>query len=364
MPDILGRYIVREILALLLPIWGALGFILYVLEWLAQVFNLKVGAGTTLLLYLYKVPSHLQLVFPIAVLFACLAVLGAMNRSREIVAAQAMGRPLNAILFPVLLAVSLACIPYYLVVNHLAPWGMTRHYELMDTEVKKQPSRFSKVRQEKIWYRNQDVLYNVGYFDPTKNELHDVTLYTFDEKFQIVQTIRASRAHWSGREWLLEDGSISLVDPTMAVPAIQKFAARTTRLMEDPTALKRVEFNAETMTQGELYDAITRHRALGINTAQWEVIYHSRYTFFLISFVFVLLAFPRAIRFSRSGGTARDGVFVAGVCLLYWLMYTFGSNLGNSGRLNPAVAVWTPALIFMVGVIIYNRTLNLRSTSD
>jgi len=352
---ILWAYIIREILVVLFPVWAALGFLLFVLEWLAQVFNLKTTAGTALLLYLYKIPSHLQLVFPVAVLFACLAALGAMNRAREIVAAQSFGISSRKILLPVLSAVALASLPYYWVTDHLAPWGMLKHYELLDTRVKQVPSRFSQVRQEKIWYRNQEVLYNVGFFAAEKNELHNVTIYTFDDDFHVVQTITAAKATWNGNNWVLSDGSISLLDRRLETPLVEPFRTRSTRLIEDPRTLKRVEFNAETMNQSELHSAIARHRALGINTAQWEVLFHSRFTFYLISFIFVLLAFPRALRFSRVGSAAKDGVFVAGTCLAYWILFTFGANLGNAGRLNPVFSVWAPPLVFLVGVALYNR---------
>lgn len=357
---ILGGYIIREILVLLFPVWLSLGFILFVLEWLAQVFNLRTSAATALLLYLYKIPSHLQLVFPVAVLFACLAALGAMNRSREIVAAQSFGVSSRRILIPVLVAVAIASLPYYFVTDRLAPWGMVKHYELLDTQVKHTASRFSKVRQEKIWYRNQDVLYNVGFFAADTNELRDVTIYTFDDEFHVVQTITAARATWNGTNWVLSEGSISLVDKRLETPLVEPFHTRSTRLIEDPKQLKRVEFNAETMNQSELAAAISRHRSLGINTAQWEVLFHSRLTFYLISFIFVMLAFPRALRFSRTGSTAKDGVFVAGTCLSYWILFTVGANLGNAGRVSPAVAVWTPALAFLVGVVLYNRVTQMQ----
>jgi lipopolysaccharide export system permease protein len=358
---ILSAYMIREILKLLFPVWLALGLLLFVLEWLAQVFNVKATAGVALLLYLCKIPSHLQLVFPVAVLFSCLVALGAMNRSREIVAAQSFGVSRRKLLMPVLVAVAIASLPYYWVTDHLAPWGMLKHYELLDTQVRQMPSRFSQVRQERIWYRNQDVLYNVGFFAADKNELYNVTIYTFDDDFHVVQTITASKATWNGTNWVLSNGSISLVDKRLETPLVEPFQTRSTRLIEDPRTLKRVEFNAETMGQAELWRSIARHRALGINTSQWEVLFHSRLTFYLISFIFVLLAFPRALRFSRTGGAAKDGVFVAATCMSYWLFFTFGANLGNAGRIHPLVAVWTPPIVFLIGVLVYNRAAKPQS---
>jgi lipopolysaccharide export system permease protein len=352
---ILARYIIEEVLKLLFPIWFGMSFIIFLLEWLARVFRVPAGAATVLQLYVAKIPSYMQLVFPAAVLLSCLIVLGAMNRSLEVVAVQAMGMKRRNILFPLFAAIAIASAPYYLVATYFAPMGLRAHYTIYDTKVMGQASRFSQVRQEKIWYRNQDILYNVGFFDPFKQELYDVTLYTFDEDFYISQTIYAKRARWLETYWELQDGVITLTDKHLETPVTQNFDKRTTRLIENPKNLKRFDFNAETMTQVQLGQNISKYKSLGINTAEWEVIYHGRLSFMLISFVFVLLAFPRSLKFHRTGSPAKDVVFVAAICLVYWLFYNYLMQLGMESRLHPIMAAWAPSILFLLGIIFYNR---------
>jgi lipopolysaccharide export system permease protein len=361
---ILGSQIIKEILKVLLPLWLALGLLLFILEWLAQVFNVKTDAGTALLLYFYKLPSHLQLVYPVAVLFTVLVVLGAMNRSREVVAAQSMGYSGWSLMWPTAVAVLAAGVLHFAVTAYVAPWGMRKHYELYDTAVLKVPPRYSQIRQEKIWYRNQDVLYNVRYFDPEKRELFDVTIYTFDDDFHIAQTINARKAAWNGTNWILSDGSINLVDKRLETPVSQNFERRSTRLLDDPRNMTRIEMTADVASQPELHSLIRRYEALGINTARLEVVFHSRMSFVLIPFIFLLLAFPKTLQFRRShAGVGRDGVFVTAVCMIYWLIFNFGVNMGNTGKLQPAVAAWAPTLLLLAIVIVYNRTRSLRTSS-
>jgi lipopolysaccharide export system permease protein len=352
---ILARHIVLEILGLFFPIWAALGFLLFVLEWLAQVFRLKADALTVLMLYAYKAPSHLQIVFPLAMLLAVMIVVGGMNRNLELVAAQSLGITKSKILAICFLAWGVGAVAQGFVMNNLAPWGMRRHYETMDADVNQVPSRFSQIRQEKIWYRNKDILYNVHYYDPQKNELFDVTIYTFDDNFQIAQTIYANKAEWDGRQWVLTNGRVNLTDKSVANPSSQAFKIKNTRLIENPKSLKRIEFNAETMSEQELYRAIERHRALGINTAEWEVTFHSRLSFFLVSIVFLLLGFALSHHFTRGGGLAKDAGLVAGVSMVYWLLFNFSSTLGNNGKLNPILASWGPSVLFLVCVAAYLR---------
>ena len=360
---VLIKYMVSEILRMLLPVWLGLGFLMFILEWLSKVFSHGGKSGLILLAYLLKVPNYLQLVFPAAALFSCLAVLSAMNRSREIVAAQSIGVKRSKLLFSAALALGLATIPYYFVSDVLMPRGMRKHWEIMDREVIGQPFRYGQVRQEKIWYRNADILYNVRYFDPDKIELFDVSIYTFDQDFQVAQVVYAKKAVWRGTYWSMLDGTITVSDRRLETPVIEKFKERETELIEDPKILKRSELDPEILSQSELMAAIHRHKSLGVNTARWETIFQSRMSFYLISFIFLMLAFPTALRFNRGGGAAKDGIFVAVVCMGYWLFFNYSVNLGYNGKLNPIVAAWAPSIVTMVGVYLYGRTRTLKTES-
>jgi lipopolysaccharide export system permease protein len=361
---ILGRYVIKEILKIQIPLWLSLGFLIFLMEWMSRSFTTGSDVGTQFLLYFYKVPSYLQLVFPMSVLFAFLLVFGQLARNREMVAVQAMGYSNKRVLFPAIAALLLASIPYYVVMNNLSPAGMRKHFEVYDTRVRRTAPRFTKVRQDKIWYRNQDVLYTIHHYDPQKAELFGVTIYTFDDDFHIAQATYAERANWVKDHWVLKKGRIYVTDKRFRMPIIEVFDEKQSRLLDDPSQLRRVDWTPETLGQGPLRRAILQSKSLGINTAQWETIYHSRWSFFSVAFVFILLAFPRATRFHRASGAARDGVFVAAVCTLYWMIFNFGVDLGSSGRLPPAVAAWFPTMIFVAGVFFYTRSLTLKNTSD
>jgi|GEM_PF-1061000 len=362
---ILGRYVIKEILKIQLPLWLSLGFLIFLLEWVGRSLSSGGDPWIQFLFYLVKTPSYLQLVFPISVLFAFLMVFGQMARNREIVALQSFGYSNWKVLLPALCALGLATVPFYMVMNHLAPAGLKKHYEIYDQEIRKGGgSRYQQVRQKKIWYRNQDVLYTIHYFDPKAAELFGVTIYTFDSDFHIAQSLYAEKASWKKDHWLLEKGRIYVSDKRLRTPIIEPFVNRRSQLIEAPSQLKRVDWTSESLSQPELSAAISHSKALGINTAEWETMWHSRWSFFSVAFVFVLLAFPRATRFHRAKGASKDGVFVAVVCMIYWLLFNFGVNLGNSGRLPPILAAWLPTVLFVTGVYYYNRSQTLRDTSD
>jgi len=334
------------------------------MEWLTQVFRTPAPALIVFKLYGAKIPVYLQLVFPAAVLISCLIVLGAMNRHLEVVALQAMGHRRRSIIFPLFFAIILASAPYFFVATYLAPVGLRAHYTILDEDVFHRPSRFSQFRQEKIWYRNQDILYNVGFFDLDKSELYDVTLYTFDDDFHVAQTLYAQRAVWRDLSdenpgldgyWNLEEGVITLTDKRLDVPVMQKFKRRSSRLIEGPKNLRQFEFNADTMTQIQLAQNIKKYKKLGINTAEWEATFHKRLSFMLISFVFVLLALPKALKFNRGGSPIWDILLAVVVCFVYWIIFSWAINLGEQSKIHPAVSAWMPSVLFLLAITFYNR---------
>lgn len=362
---ILSRYVIKEILKIQMALWLGLGFLIFLLEWVGRALGAGGDVGVQFVFYFVKIPSYLQLVFPISVLFSFLMVFGQMARHRETVAVQSLGYSSKRILMPALMALGIASIPFYYVMNTLSPAGLKKHYEIYDTKIRKDKSAmYHRVRQEKIWYRNQDVLYTIHYFDPRKALLYGVTIYTFDKDFHIVQSLYAEKAQWKKDHWLLNKGRIYVSDKRLRTPVIEEFKDRKSYLIEAPSELKRVDWTPESLGQSDLMKAIKQSQSLGINTAEWETMYHSRWSFFTVAFVFVLLAFPRATRFHRSHGASKDGVFVATTCLIYWLLFNFGVNLGKSGRLTPLLGAWLPTLIFMVCVYYYNKSQTLKTSSD
>jgi lipopolysaccharide export system permease protein len=361
---ILGRFIFIEVLKTFFPIWFSLGFLLFVLEWLSQVFKIQASATTTILLYVYKIPLHLQFTFPIAILASLMAVLGAMNKNREIVAAQSLGYKKRQLLAPCLWAVLAGSVLGYFISDRVTPFFLKKHYELYDVEVEKVPSRFSQIRQEKIWYRNKEVLYNVRYLATDKDELLDVKIYTFDEDFNIAQTIQANKAVFNGKAWVLHEGTVSVTDKKLDVPVIEPFKRRETRLIENPTVLRRVEIGPETMTQNELRKTINRNKTLGVNTNRLETIFHSRFSFLFVAFVFLFLAFPMTLKFQRVSNFAKDGVTILGISLVYWMLYNFGVNMGSVGKIHPFLGAWSPSILFCLAIYLYNRTQDLRALSE
>jgi lipopolysaccharide export system permease protein len=361
----LEKYMFKETLWTLFPVWIFLGILLYLLETMSGAVSIKQDFGTVAVLYLYKIPKNLELMFPVAALFSVLQVLGAMNRSHEMVAAKSIGYQTKNFLRPLMLALFVGGLCHYYVADTWAPLGMRQYWERWDLEVKgRKAARSARIKKSKIWFRNQDVLYNVGYWDPEAKEIYDITVYTFDKDFHIAQVVEAARAHWEKNYWVLEDGQIRLTDKSLLVPITQNFRKRQTRLLDKPEDLQVFDFKVDILTQDELGDLINRSRRLGIPTQRWSTLFHSRISFSLVALILVLLAFPRVTRFHRGKGAAADLFFVGGICFAYWVIFHYAVSLGEFGRVPPVVSAWLPNVLALGLAVFYFGYQNLERSSD
>ncbi len=361
---ILGRYVLKEHLLALFPIWGFLGLLLYLFETMSGAVNLKEDFEVVATLYLYKIPKNLELMFPVAALFSVLTVLASMNRSHELVAAKAMGVKNLSLLKPLLLATLLGAVAHYFVTDQWAPLGMKKYYEKWDVQIKGRQARTARIRQSKIWFRNQEILYNVGFLDPKAKEIFDVSIFTFDSDFHVAQIVEAPKATWEEDRWILQNGQVRLVDKKLLHPISKPFARRESRLIDAPQDLQVFDFKVDIMGQEELESLIDRSKQLGVPTMQWETLYHSRMSFLAVAFIFILLAFPRVTRFHRAKGTAGDVLFVGAVCFSYWVFFHFSLNLGQYGRFPPLLAAWTPNILAAVFAAFYFKYQSLERSSD
>jgi lipopolysaccharide export system permease protein len=361
----LEKYMFKETLRTLFPVWIFLGILIYLLETMSGALAIRDEFGKIAALYLYKIPKNLEMMFPVAALFSVLNVLGGMNRAHELVAARSMGfRNLN-LLRPLLLAASLGAVCHYYVSNTWAPLGLRHYWEKWDLEIRgRETVRTTRIKKSKIWFRNQNVLYNVGYWNPELKEIYDITIYTFDQNFHIAQVIEAARAHWEQDRWIMQHGLVRLTDKTLLVPITQSFEVRETKLLDKPDDLQVFDFKVEILNQEDLGALIKRSQRMGIPTSQWNTLYHSRVSFTIVAFILILLAFPRITRFHRGKGAAGDFLFVGAICFGYWVVFHYALSLGGYGRVPPLLAAWLPNFLAAGLAVFYFGYQTLEKSSD
>ncbi len=315
---------------------------------LTQLVDGEFSVGQLLYYHLLGVPRIVAQFAPPSVMIATLMTLSGLNRSQELVACYSIGIGLPRIAMVMLSLAFMVSCGLLVLQDRVVPPLHKRQTIFYQRDMKKREDFMLDFKQDRIWYRSKKLIYNLRTFDPKKNIIYGMAVYTFDDLFNLIQVIDAKRAIFSRDGWRLLDGSITVFDPKDAFPLTEGFKERKLKLSESPEDFTAIEREVEGLRLKELYRYIQKSRQAGADTKANEVRFHSRISLSFVPLVMCVLAFPFAVRGRREGGVAKDLALCLGVTFFYWLFYSIGLSLGTNGALPPWLAAWLPSGVFGV----------------
>lgn len=296
---------------------------------------------------LLNIPQvYIQMVPP-SVLLATVLTLSGLSRTNELIACHSIGVGLGRIVTLLLSIVFIiSCLVLISEDRVLPPTFKKRRLYYMH-EMEKRPDFFLDFKQDKIWYRSQNLIFNLRRFDLVSKTIHGMTVYTFDEAFNLIQVIEAERAQFSdGGGWKLLEGTVTVFSKEDPFPLTNSFKEKKLLITETPKDFQEIEKEVDGLRLKELFRYVERSKAAGADTKAYEVKFHSRISLSFIPIVMCVLGVPFSVRGRREGGAVKD----LGVCLaitfFYWLFYSVGLSLGTNGALPPWLAAWLPSTIF------------------
>jgi len=284
---------------------------------------------------------------PPGVLLATVLTLSGLARTHELVACYAIGYGLKRIFGVILACILLIAGLIFFSEDRILPPVFRIRTNYYWREMKNRPDFFLDIKMDKIWYRSRNVIYNLQRFDPQTKTIFGMSVYTFDDEFNLTQVINAETGNFNGQSWQLNKGSIALFEDSNPFPLIQRFNKKEIQISESPKDFQEIEKEVDGLTLKELNRYIRRMKSAGADTKKYEVKFHSRLSLGFISIVMGFLAVPFSISSRREGGIAKD----LGLCLVitffYWLFYSIGLSLGSNGVLLPWLAAWFPSTVFL-----------------
>ena len=350
-PTILDDYVLRDFALYLTMIAGTFVMLLLVFT-LFELLGDILRNGVSVLTvgeYLLNVTPYF-LYFPIAPLSMLLAVLvtfGLLQRSNEITAIKATGISLYRVVVPVLIAATVVAGVLFLSDQLYLPYTNKRQ-DALRNRIKGKPAQ-TYLRPDRKWIFGQHFdIYYYQFFDPDRDVFGGISVYRFDpHTFQITDRISAERAHWSdslGR-WVYEQGW----ERALAGSAIQNYrqfdVATFPELTEAPAYFKKEIKQSSEMSYEELRRYIHDLEQSGFDVVRLRVQLQKKIAYPLITLVMAILAIPFALSAGKRGALA--GVATAiGIGVVYWTISGLFEAMGNLSQLPPAVAAWSPDVVF------------------
>ncbi len=302
----------------------------------------------------YGIPQIISHTMPVAVLLASLLTFSLLSRNSEIVAMKSSGISLYRVSVPVLVAAALISGCSFLFNEFITPYANQKAKYIEFVEVKKQ-QRTGAFKQNQIWYRSRNAIYNIAYFDHASNKLKGITINYFDPEFRLTMRIDAKEAEWLNNGWAFKN--ILITKFTGAdFPVLERVASRTIELPEKPSDLKAVQKDIDEMGFMELRSFIKKLQSDGYDASRYLADMYGKIAFVMVSVVLAVLGISFSLRSERSGGIALS--IGAGIVIgfSYWIVFAFTVSLGRSGVLPPFLAAWAANIVLgIVAAALYLR---------
>jgi lipopolysaccharide export system permease protein len=361
MNKIISRYIFREIALPFFLILFVLTFVLLMGK-ILQIMDLMVNKGISVVDILHLVmlimPSFLMFTIPIALLVSILIAMGTFSADNEITALKAAGVSLLQIYYPVAIASLLTFICTIVIGYYLVPQSNFATKKLLFELATQNASIGIK---EKVF--NSDFKDLLVYADkiPANGEYMEGVIISDKRSTEEQNTIIAKKAFLVADtkrmivKLRLENGSIHTVSPDLK--NYRKVDFRIYDLILDLSttlATYSEEYKSSTeMTLTELLERMKKPGLDGSAIRELAIEVHKKFSIPLSCIFFGLLALPLGITSHRA---VKSRGFAVGIIIVaaYYLLRIGGEALAETGRLSPAVGVWTPNVIFaIIGVLLF-----------
>ena len=353
--QILARYIATAFFKNLVLVLLGLTGLFFFQTLLTQINDFEFAQK--IIFNLYDIPSMMVMVAPPSVLLATILTFSALSKTNELVACHSIGiglKQMIGVLFPI---VFVMCCFSLVAQDRILPAFNQKKNSFYWKEIQHKPDFFLDVKQEKIWYRSNNLIYHLRNFDAKNERILRLGVYVFDTDFDLVEHIEAETATYDGKDWHLLDGKSTHFNAVTGFPITKLFKERILRINEHPSDFKMIEREVDRLRIKDLIHFIQTNKKSGIDSKTFEVKLHSRFSLSFIPIIMFLLAVPFAVSHARAGRLGRDMLIAFTITFFYWLSYSLSLSFGQNGVLPPLVAAWAPSVIFGVLALFLLRRL-------
>ena len=351
-PTLLDDYVLRDFflyLGMILFTFLVLVLVFTLFELVGDIMRNKVPTSVVAEYLLNVAPYLLYKIAPLVMLLAVLVTFGLMQRSNEITAIKATGTSIYRIVAPVIVASAFLAAGLFLADQYYLPHTNQRQ-EALHNQIKGKPAQ-TYLRPDRKWIfgKNNDIYY-YQFFDPDHDQFGNLTVFQLDKpSFSITRRIHADRARWADNlnTWEYERGW----ERTLKLSAIgdyQPFAVATFPALPETPAYFKKEVKQDTeMNYEELHRYIRDLQQSGFDVVRLRVELHEKLSYPLTTLIMAFLAIPFSLSTGKRG--AITGVAVAvGIAVFYIVISRLFEAMGNLSQLPPALAAWSPDLIFVL----------------
>ena len=381
---ILDRYLLYQFIISF--IWCSVAFVSFyiIIDFfgrLDEVIEGKVSLQTITSYYLNLTPLVFVRISPIATLLSIMYSLSNLSRYRELTAAISGGVHPWRLLTPFLLAGLTLSLISMTINEFQVPEAARKAYQIKQYKIRRQ--RDKHIWRDRIFYGSENRKFYVKLLNARKNIVSGIEITKYAKNGLELSKFQANTGKWNGSEWLFYNATLREFGPTGRVKSIlradkakvnennwtfwrgnitryetggeikrsfEKIIPQLSGVSEIPEDFTEKQRKPEEMNFHELSEYITRLRKIGFNPQAELVALHSKISFPFANLLVMLIGIPFAMK-RRSGGFLVGFGNALGICLIYYLLMSVGSVLGEN-FVPPVIGAWLANAIFTVTGII------------
>ena len=343
--QILARYIASAFLKNLVLALSGLTVLFFFQTLLTKLNDFPIYQ--LLIFTFYDIPQMMVVVAPPSALVATVLTFSGLSKTNELVACYSIGisvRQMVSVIFPV---VFVMCCLSLVVQDRILPAFYEKKSLFYWRDIKKQQDFFLDVKQDKIWYRSNNMIYHIKTFNPQNQFIEGVGIYVLNRDWSLEEFIEADSGYFEGVDsWRMLKAKITRFDQKTGFPRSETVPFTSVKLKERPENFKEIEKEVDRLRIKDLVRFINTNKKAGISTKGSEVKLHSRFALSFIPLIMCLLAVPFSVSLNREGRMGRDILVAFSITFFYWLSFSVSLSLGTSGAISPVLAAWLPSVIF------------------
>lgn len=300
---------------------------------------------------------------PSAAMVATIATYIIKSRQNEIVTWTSAGQSVYRLLLPCFILMAIVGAINWQIQERITP----RSNQIQDT-VREQIRKggLPVDRSGRNWVVSGDRIYSFKRSDPNNtsasdNEKRDgclvscaleMIVYEFSINKRELQTVyRTSRAAWEKGK-IVFPGTVEKVSLNEGTIRTETLASG--ELAEELDPFNQIKGKPSHLNAGELQQRMDTTRS-EVERRSFVVNIEKRYSTLFLPLIIALFTAPFALSLGRKGNVATIG-YAVGLWLLFMGVTSILAQIGESGRLSPTVAVWSPLILFsMLGVYLISR---------
>lgn len=302
------------------------------------------GAGLVARYLLFLMPLIAVELFPATMLISVLVTYALMARRQEAIAWWASGQSVYRLMMPGLFFALAMASCSWLVQEHLMP-GANLKQDALRARIRGGEAR-TITGSGRQWLASTDTRRFYSYeFDETSGSLTEPTVYELDaDAVHLSKVVNGKVASWVAPNRLRMTDAETLALSQLEVVR-QTNAEINFESVEAPEVFKPSIDKPSQMSAVGLKGYLRAAKQRGVDVSALSVALQRKYA---APFGVVIMAFigmPLAVSFGRKGTIIALCLAVV-VSIAYWGIGGGFQQLGNHGLLRPAVAGWSPLLIF------------------